>query len=276
MSGNRKPPQARDRVLGAQLRAIRLEHSGLSLEQAAVAAQMSLATMSRIENGRRHITVADVAVLCTIYGAPQVQRAALIEATQAPTQAGWWEKPLPGVPMDMGTLASYESGANAVTDWSITMVPGLLQTQEYAAGVSAANGVATDGHAALWEARERRQSVLPKIDYTAYIHEMALHTPFGGVEALKGQLIHLHRAPERGLGVRVVRACLPMAALTHSWLMLEFPKDEPIVHVELMNSAIYLHAPAVRVYESARQELARASLSSTESRSMIGMLAERM
>ncbi|GGS24925.1 MULTISPECIES: helix-turn-helix domain-containing protein [Actinokineospora] len=275
MSGKRKPPQARDRTLGAQLRALR-QQAGLNLEQAAEIAQISVPTLSRTENGKRHVTSEDVALLCGLYGAPAIHRAALIEAAKASDQAGWWEHPLPGVPINVGTLASHESIARALTDWSITLIPGLLQTRAYAIGYFQANGLEPPATDDLWEARKRRQAVLPRVEYTAFIHEMALRTPFGGVDALKEQLLHLHRAPERGWGVRVVRACVPLAALMHSWMLLEFPRDQPILHVELMRSAVYLHTPAVEVYESARRELFRAALPSAESSSMIEGLARRL
>ena len=276
VSGNRKPSQARDRVLGAQLRALRLSHTDLGVEEAAKAAQVSSATMSRTENGKRHITVEDIAVLCTLYGVPSVQRSALVDAAQAPTQAGWWERPLPGVPMGVGTLASYESVASGLTDWSITVVPGLLQTRAYAMGVLSVQRVEPDVLDDYWEARNRRQQSLPTLDYIAYVHELALRTPFGGVAALREQLVHLGKAADRGMGVRVVQACKPLAALTHSWMMLEFPKDEPIVHVELLRSTVHLHAPVVDLYLEARQELANASLSWVESRKLIDSLVERL
>ena len=276
VSGRRRPPQARDRVLGARLRALRMSHTDLGVEEAARAAQVSSATLSRTENGKRHITVEDVAVLCTLYGVPPAQRSALVEAVQAPAQAGWWELPPPGVPLEFGTLASYESVAVALTDWALTMIPGLLQTRAYAMALLAASGMkgaALEGH---WDARQRRQDVLPKVDYVAYIHEFALCTPFGGVQALKEQLTHLLRAQEQGAGIRVVRAGAPLGALTHSWMLLEFSKDEPIVHIELMSSAVYLHVPVVASYEEACRGLARSSLSVAESLRMIESLVERL
>ncbi|MFC5290471.1 helix-turn-helix domain-containing protein [Actinokineospora guangxiensis] len=276
MSGKRKAPQARDRVLGAQLRALRLSHTDLGVEEAAQAAQVSSATMSRTENGKRHITVEDIAVLCTLYGVPSVQRSALVDAAQAPTQDGWWEGPLPGAPMEVGTLASYESVATALTDWSMALIPGLLQTRAYAMGVLSVQGVDQSALDGYWKVRVHRQTALPRFDYVAYIHELALYTPFGGVGALKEQLVHLGHAADRGLGVRVVQARVPLAALAHPWLMLEFPKDEPILHVELFESAVHLHPPAVEPYLRARGELAAASLSWVESRKLIERLVERL
>jgi transcriptional regulator with XRE-family HTH domain len=67
MPSKRQPPRPRDRILGARLRAIRKERTKLSLEDAAKALEWSLATMSRIENGRRRITTEDMATILTVY-----------------------------------------------------------------------------------------------------------------------------------------------------------------------------------------------------------------
>ncbi|HEU5474768.1 MAG TPA: Scr1 family TA system antitoxin-like transcriptional regulator [Actinophytocola sp.] len=138
MSGQRKGPHARDRILGARLRAVRKEQTELSLERAADLAQWSPSTLSRIETGKRHVSPEDVATLCTIYGVPVAQRDELVDSAKVGgNTSGWWDKPLPGVPAEMGALASYEADARRLTDWSVTLVPGLLQTYHYAVGAAA-------------------------------------------------------------------------------------------------------------------------------------------
>lgn len=275
MSGQRKTPQARDRSIGAQLRALRVERAGISLEQAAALAGWSLATMSRTENGKRHITSEDVASLLTVYQIPVVEREPLVEAAKTMPQAGWWSRPLPGVEADVGTLACYESTANVMTNWATGLVPGLLQTHAYAVGYMLADGVAPQDAEMRWLARLRRQQVLPNVDYTAFIHESVLHTPFGGRAALSEQLAHLRDAPTRGLGVRVVKH-QAQAALMHSWLLIEFPSSPPIVHVELQRSTVDLHDDEVESYHRLRTMLDRIALPVAGSRAMIEGLMERL
>ncbi|MCG8920033.1 helix-turn-helix domain-containing protein [Actinokineospora sp. PR83] len=276
MSGQRKNPQARDRTIGAQLKAVRVEQTSLNLEAAAKAIGWSTATLSRTENGKRHITSEDVATVLAIYGVPIAQREELIESARVGTQAGWWSRPLPGVLPDVGTLASYEASARAITDWSLTSVPGLLQTERYAAGIMLVDGVKPPDIEMRWIARLRRQQVLPKIEYTAFINESALRTPFGGVDALKEQLDRLMESSIRGHSVRIVREHVPHRALVHSWLLLHFPEAAPVVHIELYGSGLYLHDSEVHVYENMRLMLDRLALSGVESRSMIGQLRERL
>ncbi|GLZ39286.1 helix-turn-helix transcriptional regulator [Actinokineospora sp. NBRC 105648] len=277
MSGERKPSQARDRTIGAQLKTIRLEQTRYTLEQAAEALQWSAATLSRTENGKRHITSEEVAMLLTLYQVPVGQRNELVEAARATGQAeGWWSRPLPGVLPDVGMLAGHESNARALTDWSLTVVPGLMQTYAYAVGLMVADGASTRDVEMRWIARLRRQQVLPSVDYEAYIHEGALRTPYGGVAALREQLRHLRDANQRGHGVRVVPEGVPHRALIHAWLLIEFPQASPVVYVELQRSNVFLYDREAAIYEDVRLALRQVALSGAESRSMIDQLVERL
>ncbi len=276
MSGQRKSPQARDRTIGAQLKAVRVEQTTLSLEAAARAIGWSAATLSRTENGKRHITSEDVATVLAIYGVPTAQREELIASARVGALAGWWSRPLPGVLPDVGTLASYEASASGITDWSLTVVPGLLQTEQYAAGIMADDGVEPQDIEMRWLARLRRQQVVPTVDYVAFIHESALRRPFGGVDALKEQLSHLEAATNRGLGIRIVREHVPHRVLLHSWMLLDFPDTTPVLYVELYGSGVYLHDSEVHGYEKMRSMLDQRALSSAESRSMVKRLRERL
>ncbi|SDD43684.1 hypothetical protein SAMN05216174_11150 [Actinokineospora iranica] len=237
----------------------------------------STATLSRTETGKRHITSEDTAALLAIYGIPADQRNALVNAARATNgQAGWWSRPLPGVSHDADTLAGYESSARALTNWSLGVIPGMMQTEEYSTNFMAKDGATPEEARTRWTARLNRQKRLPTLDYVAYIHETALHVLVGGAEVLKGQLKHLHDAHTQGHSIRVVRAHVSTAALIHSWLLLEFPQDPPVVHIELMNSTIYLHDAEVSPYLTLRAELDRIALSGPESRGVIRQTMERL
>ncbi|EWC58530.1 putative DNA-binding protein [Actinokineospora spheciospongiae] len=276
MSGQRKNPQARDRTIGAQLKAVRLEQTPLNLEAAARAIGWSTATLSRTENGKRHITSEDVAMVLAVYGVPMTQRGELIESARAGVQAGWWSRPLPGVFPDVGTLASYEASARAITNWSLNFIPGLLQTERYATDLMIEDGVDPHDAEMRWLARLRRQAVLPTVDYVAFLHEAALYMPFGGVDALREQLGHLVQASTRGHAVRIVRGRVPHRLLLHPWLLMHFPDAPPVLNVELHGSSVYLHDDEVDSYENMRSALDRLALSTAESRSMIEQLRERV
>lgn len=268
MADRRRPPQARDRALGAQLKSIREQQTDLTLEAAARLLQWSSATMSRIENGKRHISAEEVAIILATYKVPADQRDAVIRRAKAIDEPGWWSRPLPGVPDELGALASYEADANAITDWSINLIPGLLQTYEYAMAYLVDEGVSQEDREMVWMARLRRQQVVPKIEYTAYIGEAAIRTPFGGaafIEQLKG----LVDATRRGRGIRMVPEHRPSATLLQSWMLLEFPDSLPIAHVELLRGGIFFHDTEVAPYAARRAELHKIALSTAETRDML-------
>jgi hypothetical protein len=209
-----------------------------------------------------------------VYKIPAAEREELIASARVGAMAGWWSRPLPGVIPDLGTLAAYESTATAITNWSMGVIPGLLQTRRYAIGFMEADKAAPDNNEMRWMARSRRQEVLPHVDYVGFIHESALRTPFGGAEAMREQLAHLEEVSAKGIGVRVVREYLPHRALIHSWMLLHYSQSTPVLHVELQRSGVFLHDGEVKLYDEIRGELDRVALSGAESRSMIGRLRE--
>lgn len=265
----RQPPRPRDRIVGARLRAIRKERTELTLEAAAKRLGWGLATMSRTENGQRHISTEEVAMILTAYGIPAGERDEVIAEARAENASGWWDRPLPGVPSEMGTLASYESDANSLTNWAVSLVPGLLQTEDYAMAVMLSQDWPPEVAELRWVARRRRQKILGTLDYAAYISETALRTPFGGPEGHRKQLKHLLDARERGIPVRVVAAHLPLGLISHSWLYMTFPHMSPVVNVEIAGGGVYLHDDQAAPYAKLLTKLDHTALSTRESQTKI-------
>lgn len=271
-----KDPRARDRIIGARLRAIRTKRAKISLERAAEMAGWATARLSRTERGLRRITTDEVATLLTAWQIPVAEREEVVADVQAEASSGWWDRPLPGVPAEMGALASYEADACELVDASITIVPGLLQTYETAIGVMTADNRPDRDMEASWLARLRRQQILGKLDYTAYIGYVALQTPYGGTAGLRGQLTHLLEAQDRGIRVRVVPPRQTHVLLTHSWLLMRFPQANPVVHIEVLGAAFYIHDHAVEPYVAAVDVLDRVALSQGDSRRLMSDLVKGM
>ncbi|HEX6355875.1 helix-turn-helix transcriptional regulator [Actinophytocola sp.] len=269
---SRNAPRARDRIIGAKVRAIRTERAGISLERAAELAGWAPSKLSRTERGLRHITTDEVATLLTAWQIPVAEREEVVAEVQAGSSSGWWDRPLPGVPAEVGALVSYEADAHELVDVSVTIVPGLLQTYGTAIGAMWSDGVPRTDLETRWMARLRRQQILGTVDYTAYIGEAALHTPYGGADALRGQLEHLLLAQDRAIRVRIIPAHQPRVFLTHSWLLMRFPKTNPVVHVELTEAAFYVHDDGVAPYLAALERLDNVALSQGDSRRLMSGL----
>lgn len=241
----------------------------MSLEAAAALLGWSPSTLSRTENGIREITGEEVATIVTAYQLPAAERAEIIEDARADNAAGWWDRPLPGVPEEMGVLASYAAEANSMTDWAVMLVPGLLQIKPYAMAVWHSEGISQEDAELRWIARKRRQKILGNVDYTAFIHEAALYIPFGGRDTHREQLRHLSDARERGIGVRIMPKRLPYGVINHSWLYMTFPNVPPVVNVEVAGGGVYLFDDQAKLYTERIALLSELALSTTESSTLL-------
>jgi uncharacterized protein DUF5753/helix-turn-helix protein len=248
---------------------MRKERTTLTLEAAAKLVGWGLATMSRTENGIRHISTEEISAILTAYRIPAAEREKMIAEAKADNASGWWDRPMPGVPSEMGTLASYAADANSLTDWAVTLVPGLLQIEEYAIALMLSDDVPLDAVEMRWLARQRRQKILGTLDYAAFISETALRTPFGGLDGHRKQLRHLVTAPERGIEVRIMRAHLPLGLISHSWLYMTFPNTPPVVNVEVAEGGVYLHDDQAEAYTKVIAKLDHVALSTRESQAML-------
>ena len=267
----KKEPQARDRIIGARVRAIRTERVGVSLERASKLAQWPPAKLSRTERGLRHVTIEEVATLLTAWQLPGSEREQVLSEIQVGSSSGWWDRPIPGVPQEMGALASYEADAYELVSVAVTVVPGLLQTYETAVAVMTADGGPMEDIETRWMARLRRQQILTKITYRAFISETALRTPFGGPETVRGQLDHLLTAQNRGMDIRVIPAHQTSVFVMHPFLLMRFPNTAPVAHVELagLAGAFYVHDQDVANFESLLKRLDDVALSRGESSTII-------
>ncbi|WUJ22810.1 helix-turn-helix domain-containing protein [Micromonospora sp. NBC_00389] len=118
--------------LGAELRQLR-RREALTLEQVCDRlGWASTSKLSRIELGQSRPDLADVLDLLDIYQVPAPARDALIViARDAATSRGWW-KTLGEMSERQRTYAELEAGAAHIVEYQPAVVPGLLQTPEYA------------------------------------------------------------------------------------------------------------------------------------------------
>jgi hypothetical protein len=243
----------------------------LSLERAAEVAGWHGSKLSRTERGLRPVSIEDFATLVTAWGLPAKEREQVL-AELAGSASGWWDRPIPGVPEDVGTLAGYEADADELVTVATVAVPGLLQTYETAVAIMAADGVPPEDIERRWMARLRRQQIVTKVDYAAYITEPALCTPWGGHEMWRSQLAHLLRCQDIGIGIRVIPSRQTDVVLLHTWHWMRFPHTPPVVHVELSSGAAYIHE-ADR-YTALLGELDHVALPKDGSRKLISDLTE--
>ncbi|MFF3442891.1 helix-turn-helix domain-containing protein [Streptosporangium sp. NPDC002721] len=121
-------PTVRHRRLGRELRRLR-EKADLTLEEVATPLHWSTAKLSRIENARTMPSGTDVANLCDLYAVDPPTKAGLIQLGQNAGQRGWWTA---YSDVFAGSYVGLESEATAIRTWEPLLVPGILQSEEYA------------------------------------------------------------------------------------------------------------------------------------------------
>ncbi|MER6817361.1 helix-turn-helix transcriptional regulator [Spirillospora sp. NPDC000708] len=201
-------PTARHRRLAAELRRLR-EQAELTPETAAGILGWSRTKLVRIETAKNLPTVPDVAHILETYGGSAAVRAALLQLARDIRTRGWWTSYHDVL---AGSYAELEDAADRIRSWQTEVVPGLLQTPEYARvlieGEFPRDPAEVDRRL---QARMTRRARLARTDaptFEVLLAEEVLRRPVGGREVMIGQLAALLEAGRRaGTTVRVV----PMA-----------------------------------------------------------------
>lgn len=270
----RRSPGARAKGIGAELRRIR-EEVGLSLRAAAEQLDWDKARLSRIETGQQNPTLEDVAQLLAIYGITDERRERLFDATRSVDEPGWWEKNS-GVTKESAALADYESEASELVSWAPLVLPGLLQTMDYASAVMETYVISPEDIGRRLGVRRERQRAVAGTRYAAYVGEPALRALIGGRRVMAAQLAALRDRDD--VTIRVV----PTASPAHlgqmgAFLLLRFPAAPTVVHVEMLRSAVfYDDLDLTGPYDEAVTQIDSVAMGETESALVIDEIRKEM
>lgn len=262
----KRSPGAREKGIGATLRRVRVERD-ISLRAAADQLRWDKAKLSRIETGQQNITVEDVAQMLGSYGIDELERDAILEAARSVDEPGWWER-IPGITRDSATLADYENEADTLISWAPGLVPGLLQTMDYASAVMELYGIGHDAIGARIGARRERQRAVTGKPYTAYIGMSALRANVGGQRVMAAQLDSLIGRDD--VTIRIVPESAAHLGQLGAFLLLRFPAAPTVVHVELLGSGVFHDMPDLtNLYDLAVTQINGVAMSETQSAHVI-------
>ena len=252
--------------IGAELRRLR-EVAQLSGEQVARTLGWSQPKISRIEAGRTAFTVKDVAGLLAIYGVTDDVRAELLGATAEDTGEGSWIVRAGGLPRRQGSIASLESVTTRIRHHQPIVIPGLLQTYDYARAVAAAFGASDPDGVAV--ARMRRQEML-KADkaplYEVVLDARALLLGVGDVDLIRSQLRALADRAESlpRLALRIIPLGAPVSAFaTSGFTIYDFRVAESprVAWIETLAGDVYFSlAEDIERYSSLFESLQKVAL----------------
>jgi transcriptional regulator with XRE-family HTH domain len=184
-------PTVRRRELGANLRALRTD-AGLTVEQVAEQLLCSPSKISRLETGQRGASLRDVRDLCDLYQVTdQKERDRLMQLAREGKQQAWWQTL--DWPEPLRTYIGLEAEAVSIRTFESDVIPGLLQTEDYARALmrGAVPPLSQDAIEKYVSTRLRRQEILTQDDppqFHAVIDEAALHRLPGSAEMMVAQL----------------------------------------------------------------------------------------
>lgn len=274
MASNSDTP--RSRALGAEIRQAR-ERAGLKQEQLGSRISRSKSHISRWENGRLIPSEADTAQVLQALDIQGAERSRLLELARDALDPNWIA---PGVDRQLAALTEYERTATAIVNVEPLVIPGLMQTYDYARHVMIEFGATTGDADQRAQIRLGRQHVLTKASaprFTAIIGEHALRYPLCSDDVMVEQLRHLLKLANLGnVALRVVQLAQPAAPmLAGPWALLEFARTKPVVHLEqYKSSATITDEKSVEGYRQAIDTLCQTAMSPVDSTRLIADVIE--
>ncbi|MFF6951809.1 helix-turn-helix domain-containing protein [Streptomyces iakyrus] len=243
------------RQLGRHLRDLR-NRSRLTVKAAAAKLEWSEAKMWRIETGQTSLRSLDVEAMCKAYGAEAELTEALMGLAKETKGRGWWHSYGDVIPEGFDLYIGLEEAAEQLAWYSSELVPGLLQTPDYARTLIQEDnpGVSDDEIERRVHVRIARQVLLTRVTarptVQVALNEAVLQRPVGGTTVMADQLKRLVELNELdNVSIRVVpfSAGLHHGLMSGPFVMMHFPTngdgrytEPPTVYVEGFTGALYL------------------------------------
>lgn len=271
------------RQVSGELRRLR-KRAGLTSAQAGEGLGISQSKVSRIETGQAGLDVGEVAAMCGFYHADAACRERLLTLVRDAARSGLMRPHGRDLPEQWQQLIEWESEATVMRNYQPLMVPGLLQTTDYARAIitGTAERELTDRELEeMVSSRLGRQSILSRPmppDLHVVLHEPVLHLPVGTPGVMAGQLNALLAMAERP---RVTLRIVPMMAGPHPglegpFMIMDFPDDPTLIYLENRAVSIFLEdEPQLDSYRLAWQAILAKALTPKRSMEVIAAALNR-
>jgi transcriptional regulator with XRE-family HTH domain len=267
-------------ALGAALAGVRTEQQ---VSQRELAARLGLnhSTIARWESGSRSPSPEDLGRLLAALAVDEARAAEIGAMARTLDEPRWLAATLPEQRAQLDALVDIESTATAIVDVSPLIVPGLLQTRDYARAVIDGGSVPPGERATRVLIRLGRQAIVTRDDdpvrLLALIGEAAIRQVVGTPAVTAGQLrrlLEIMTRPNVDLRVVPFRAG-PHPAMEGPFMLLTTPEVEG-VYLENRLSGLFLHRETdVAEYREAVAMVQEVALSAGESADlMTAVLAE--
>jgi hypothetical protein len=255
----------------------------LTVGDVAAAVGWSTSKISRYELGRSGLKPDEVEKLLDFYGVADPERAQLLTLAHDAARKGWWEDYTDVLSEDYLTLIGLEAEATSVSQVQIEVIPGLLQTEDYATHVHLGYGRVMPIPPGVIERRVKvrmiRQTALTgdqPLELSAVLDESVLLRRVGDHSVMRAQMLKLAQVadlPNITLRVRALNGERSLVSASFSLFQFGPTRGEAILHdvvvTENIRSEFYVEGEA-DTYEHrlAFQHLADESLTPLESREL--------
>jgi transcriptional regulator with XRE-family HTH domain len=272
----------RSRALGNALRQARAEHSDLTLRAFAQQLGIRHASLSQWETGKGVPPIEHVARILTALGVDVDEYERIMGLAKDAHEPNWLTVGIPGVSQQLAGAVECESAASEITCWEPMLIPGLLQTGNYARSILTAAGLPRSEVETLVHVRMGRREIVTRHDpahLVALIGEAAIRDLIGGVTVMADQLRHL---ADMGRRDNVVIQVVPGAVGWHPGLVgpvifFDFPDTPSIVHLEHYRSGVFLADDKdVEDYRAAVHTVRRLAMSPEDSAGLIAEVLNKL
>lgn len=250
----------------------------MTVDQVAERLLCSPSKVSRMETGQRGATARDIRDLCDLYGVSEPERNRMTELAREGKKPGWWQS----YDLDFGTYVGLEAEAVALRYYQSSLIPGLLQTADYARAIVEVwePKHADERVAQLVEVKQTRQQLLkrdPPLKVWAILDEAVFHRVVGGPSVMAEQLDKLiELASDSDVTIQVI----PYDAGAHVAMgsifnILDFANAPSVVYVEGLVGWIYLERQQdIDRYDLVFDRLLTQALSSRDSVDLIAKMSK--
>lgn len=274
-------PTLRLRRLATELKQSR-ESTKLTVTQAGQALGWTASKISKIETTEtRRVVAADLDRLMDLYKITDPdKRKALHALARDAKERGWWSKYREV--FGAQALPDFEAEASVIRSFEGLVVPGLLQTPEYAEALfQGGRYTGPEDIERRIDARIARRDILSKFNpvrLRVVMDEAALRRMIGGPEIMAAQMRHLlYMAKLPNIDIQL----LPFSAGSHAALaapfsILDFPENlnPSIVHVDTITDSVFFEQSGdVERYSTTFGDIQGSAISTSQSAKFITDLA---
>ncbi|MFF7098416.1 helix-turn-helix domain-containing protein [Streptomyces rubradiris] len=287
MSEPKSAPTVLAIVLGRRLAALR-EAAGFTAGRAAAQLRIAQTTVTRMEKAETSLKYATVKTLLEIYGVSQPEIDEFLGLLDQATTPGWWQSFRDVLPGWFGVHVSLESAATEIRGYEPGVIPGLLQTPDYARAVLERGlpRMLPDVLERSVDLRIKRQDILVREDPSPpqlwlVTDETSLRRPAGSPAIMREQIEHLLHVTE--LPNVTLQVC-PFAAGLHpgafgpfTIFQFEIPELPDIVCTDSLSRAGYSEQrEEVALFRQALGEIGTYALSKQKTKEFLGDIRKEL